>query len=590
MRRKKESKGGLVFVAFLFAMLCIAAGVYFYFFMPNNNVIAAFDEGRLNLVVESQVDTSKSQPKVVDNEILFPFDTVKKYFDSNIYWDDALKKVTVTTDKKVIRMKSDSLDALINNNPVTLKIPVTIEEGVTYIPIEFLSEFYGIEINYLQENNVIMVDFANHIKKFAEPIDSHAVVRKEKTIKAPILRKYDIQNEKPEALKLNIYEEYDKWYKVRTSEGIVGYIEKKYVIVKGMSVNKLPQEPPVDNAWKPEQGKINLVWEMMYSKKPDLAKIPKMEGLDVISPTWFQVSDDKGTLICRADAKYVEWAHKNGYKVWALLSNDFQNPEATKKLLNNTDARDNVIRQLLAFAALYKFDGINIDFENVNKDDRDALTQFVREATPFMKEQGLIVSIDVGVPDGSDNYSLCYDRKALGEVVDYVMVMTYDQHWSTSPKAGSVAQVSWVEKNLQKTLEVVPKEKLLLGLPFYTRLWKEESSQDGKTKVSSQAMTMEAAKKAIKDNNGTTKWDEESGQFYGEYKKDNATYKVWLEDDNSINMKSALAQKYNLAGVASWSRTYETAEVWNVLNKNLKVLDSYQAWVSENKDKKYVFN
>lgn len=590
MRRKRESRVGVVVIAFLLSMGCLAAGVYFYFFMPNNSVVPAFDEGGLHLVVEAQLDTSKYQPKVVENEILFPLETVKKYFDPNIYWDEALKKVTVTTDKKVIRMKTDSLEAIINNKPVTLKIPVTVEDGVTYIPIEFLSEFYSIEVNYLRDKNIIMVDFTNKVKKYAEPLDVQGVVRKERSIRAPILRKFDAAGEKPEDTRLSIYEEYEKWYKVRTAEGIVGYIEKKYVVVKEMSVKKLPQETPVNTAWKPEKGKINLVWEMMYGKRPDLAKIPKMDGLDVLSPTWFQLSNEKGDLINRSDAKYVEWAHQNGYKIWALFSNDFQDIEKTKKFLNNTDARDNVIRQLLTYASLYKLDGINIDFENVYKADKDALTQFVREVTPMLKEQGLVVSIDVGVPDGSDNYSLCYDRKALGQVVDYMMVMTYDQHYASSPKSGSVAQVTWVEQNVKKMLELVPKEKLLLGLPFYTRLWKEETGADGKVKVTSEALTMDAARKAVKDNNGAVKWDEESGQFFGEYKKESTTYKVWLEDENSINLKSSLAQKYNLAGVASWSRTYEVAEVWNVLNRNLKATENYQAWAAENKEKKYVYN
>lgn len=591
MRRERERKsGGWVVWMFLLAMGIVAGGVYFYFLMPNNNVVPAFEEGKLTLVVEGQTDTSKNQPKIVDNEILFPFDVVKKYFDPNIYWDEALKKVTVTTEKKVIRMKTDSLEALINNKPVTLKIPVTVDNGVTYIPMEFLSEFYSIEINYLKDKNVIMVDFTNKVKKIAEPMDAKAVVRKERTVRAPILRKFDPATEKPEDLKFNIYEEYDKWYKVRTVEGIVGYIEKKNVVVKEMTVKKLPQEPAVNTAWKPEKGKINLVWEMMYGKRPDLAKIPKMDGLDVLSPTWFQLENEQGGLINRADAKYVEWAHQNGYKVWALLSNDFQDPAKTKKFLGNTDARDNTIRQLLTYASLYKLDGINIDFENVNKSDRDALTQFVREVTPMLKEQGLVVSMDVGIPDGSDNYSLCYDRKALGQVVDYIMVMTYDQHYAGGQKSGSVAQMTWVEQNLKKTLEQVPKEKLLLGLPFYTRLWKEETGADGKVKLTNEALTMDAARKNIKDNNGTVKWDEESGQFYGEYKKDNITYKVWLEDESSINLKSSLIQKYNLAGAASWSRTFEVAEVWNVLNKNLKTIDSYQTWVAENKEKKYVFN
>ncbi len=541
-------------------------------------------------MVEGELDSSKNQPVIIDDEILFPIDTVRKYFDPNIYWDEELKKVTITTENKVIRLKTDSLEALINNKPVAMKIPVRIEKEITYIPIEFLSELYGIEVNFLKEKNIIIVDFNNRVKQTAEPAGDKAVVRKLPSIRAPILKKFGQPDISAESQSLLVFEMHDKWYKVRTSEGIIGYMEKKHVVIKGMTIAKFPEPEPADEPWKPEDGKINLVWEMMYTKRPDLSKIENMEGLDILSPTWFQLANSQGTLINRADAKYVEWAHENGYKVWALLANDFNDPAMTRKFLNNTDSRDALIRQLLTYASLYKLDGINIDFENIYKEDKNALTQFVRELTPFLKEQGLVVSMDVTVPDGSDNWSLCYDRPALGGIVDYIMLMTYDQHWSSSPKSGSVAQISWVEKNLEKTLELVPANKLLLGLPFYTRLWKEEPGENGKVKVTSQALTMDQARKAVIDNGGSINWDEESGQFYGEYKKDNIIYKVWLEDKNSINLKSSLVQKYDLAGAASWSRTFEQPEIWTVLNTNLKSLKSYQAWADENKDRKYVFN
>ena len=581
----------------LIIILIILAGtgtaIYYTYFLPNDTIVPAFDEGKLNLVVEGELDTSSNGPKIVDGEILLPLGTVKKYIDPNIFWDESLKKVTITTDKKLIRMKTDSLEAMVNNKPMNLKFPVTMDNNVIYIPIAFLSDLYNIEVNYLKDNNVILIDFTTKVKQMAEvikPVSLNAVIRRTQSVRSPILKKFDPASDKPEETALRILETYEKWYKVRAFDGTIGFIEKRYVVIKELIVKKLPKEEPVKDSWKPAAGKINLVWEMMYSKRPDLSKINKIEGLDVISPTWFQVMNDKGQLINRADAKYVEWAHGNGYKVWGLLANDFNDIKMTKRFLNNTDARDNAIREILAYASLYKLDGINLDFENIYKEDKDALTQFVRELTPLLKEQGLVVSMDVTIPDGSDTWSLCYDRKAIGQIVDYVMLMTYDQHYSSSPKAGSVAQIVWVEKNLQKVLEIVPKEKLLLGLPFYTRLWKEEPDKDGKIKVTNQVLGMDAAKKMIKDNNALVRWDEESGQFYAEYKKDNLSYKVWLEDENSINLKSSLAQKYNLAGAAAWRRSDETLEVWNVLNKNLKVTNTYQAWINENKDKKYVYN
>lgn len=581
----------LIFLLLIGIVSGTVYAIYYFNYMPNDSVVAAFETDGLNLVVEGEIVYSKNPPKVIDQEILLPIEVVKKYFDENIYWDDNLKKVTITTKDKLIRMKTNELEAMVNNKPVNLNIPAVEENGEVFIPIEFLSDLYNIDINYLNEQNVIIIDYRNRMIQVAELIDEEAVIRKGCSIKYPIIEKFDFENSEDEENILRIFEEYDKWYKVRANNGAIGYIEKKHVKVKWLTVNSIPpEEQRREEPWKPENGKINLVWEMMYGRRPDLDKIGKIEGLDVISPTWFQLKDDTGDLINRADATYVEWAHKTGYKVWALFSNDFQDIKATSRFLNNTDARDNAIHQLLIYSSLYKLDGINIDFENVYKEDKDALTQFVRELTPLLKEQGLVVSIDVTIPDGSDTWSKCFDRKALGEVVDYVMLMTYDQHWATSPVAGSVAQITWVEKNLVKVINMVPKEKLLLGLPFYTRLWEEEKTDNGKIRVTNpKVLSMESARKMADENNAQVKWDEESGQFYTEFKKDNKNYKIWIEDENSINLKSSLVHKYKLAGTAAWRRSDESPVVWEVLNSNLKIVRNYSEWKDKNAEAIYVY-
>lgn len=582
-----------VIVTFTFLLLVAAiAGAFCYFFLPNNKVVPAFEEDKLNLVVDGEVVESEELPRVVDEEILLPMDVIKKYFDPNIFWDDQLKKVTITTKDRVVRMKTESLDAFVNNKPVTLKIPVTEEkkgeEKIIYVPIEFLSEFYNIEINYIKEKNVIIIDNKKTVKQIAEPIEQDSVIRKGRSTSYPIIRKLDLGGEKPEERQLRVFEEYDKWYKVRTWDGAIGYIEKKFVVVKQMVAERIPGEEQARTAWKPEKGKINLVWDMMYEKRTGGYKEEKIQGLDVISPTWFQVANDKGILINRADAKYVEWAHKNGYKVWALFSNDSSDPAMTHRFLTNTDARDAVIKQLLVFASLYKLDGINIDFENINIEDKGALTQFVREVTPLLKEQGMVVSMDVTPVDGSANWSQCYDRPEIAKVVDYVALMAYDQNW---PNFGPNAQLPWVESSLQKVLKQVPKEKLLLGIPTYTRVWKEETDKSGKVKnTHAMALSIEAAKKAVVDNKGTVKWDEKSGQFYAEYKKDGVLYKTWLENNDSIDMKSALIQKYKLAGAAIWNKNLGDKSAWEALNKNLKEIDNYQEWKLASKDNKYVFD
>lgn len=572
----------ILILAAIAGMAIPTAALYRYYFVPNSSVVPAFAEGTLNLVVEGEHVTMASPPKIIDEEILLPIETVRKYFDPYIWWDEELKVVTITTGNRVIRMRTDNLDALVNNEPIKLNIPAQIDNGVVYIPIDFLSEYYNIEINRVKSNNVIIIDYRNSIREIAEPISSEACVRKGKSIRYPVLKKFNLNTEKQEDNLLRVFETYDGWYKVRTSDGIIGYIESKHVVIKKLLVNELPVRKSYEPEWKPEKGKLNLVWEMTYGKRPEVTKI---EGLDVLSPTFFEVINENGDVLNRCDKVYIDRAHALGYQVWALLQNEFKNPDNTEKLLNSTEARDNLIKQLLAYAALYELDGINIDFENVYMRNKDALTQFVREATPLFKEQGLVVSIDVGVPDGSENYSLCYDREAFAEVVDYIMVMTYDQHWATSPVAGSVAQLTWVEKNIKRMLDLVPREKLLLGLPFYVRVWKEGIDENGIFRVTSPGVvTMQRAYELIQENDAQIEWDSVSGQYYAQYKKDEAVYKIWLEDETSINLKSSLVHKYKLAGTASWSKTFETAEVWNVLYRNLKLHENYQEWVVANSD------
>jgi len=321
----------------------------------------------------------------------------------------------------------------------------------------------------------------------------------------------------------------------------------------------------------------------MYNPTKSYLDRGKEKGIDVLSPTWFQVANSNGDLINRTDPQYVTWAHENGYQVWALVANDFKNIDNTSTILNDGLKREYIIKQILAFASLYNLDGINIDFENIYKSDKGVFTQFMRELTPLLREQGLIVSVDVTIPGGSDTWSKCYDRKALAETVDYVCLMTYDQTWAGSKVAGSTAQLDWVEENLEKTLKEVPADKLLLGIPLYTRLWKETVDGNGKiTASTNNALNMETAAGLIQENAAEPEWDEKSGQYTVTFVKDDITYKMWMENEYSVNQKSSLAHKYNLAGTSAWSHNFANKEVWMVFAENLKDITHFEEWKGRN--------
>lgn len=321
---------------------------------------------------------------------------------------------------------------------------------------------------------------------------------------------------------------------------------------------------PVRGKWHPAN-KINLVWDYVNISSANSDKEPKINGLNVISPTWFSVVTTDGFVLSKADMNYVVDAHSKGYKVWPLISNSFD-CDLTRQLLADEKAQDKVIKQLLVYASLYNLDGINIDFENVYDDDKDKLTQFVGRLASALHQQNMVVSMDVTVPSSSPFWSNCYDRKKLSAAVDYIMVMTYDEHWSRSQKSGPVASLSWVDAGIKKMLTEVPKEKLVMGVPFYTREWEE--GENGRVKAKTLSMAM--VDNLIKEKNLDVLWLEDKGLNYTEYYQDGNRYRIWIEDEKSMGLKMGLIETYHLAGVAGWRKGFERNEIWNVINMSLK--------------------
>ncbi|MGI6622747.1 MAG: glycosyl hydrolase family 18 protein [Acetivibrionales bacterium] len=570
-------------IAGALVLTLIAAGVLAVYLVrtaPNKKVVEPFDIPGTRLVIGGELIKDPHSPYIQNGQVYLPFETIKKHIDEYIWYDEALLKVTVTTRDRVIRMRTGSLDALINEKPMELKFPVAEKNGTIYLPIDFLREFYGISVSYVESNDVVIIDFNNKVYRTAWPLDAKTFVRRGPSIYEPIVKKYIGQGEKGLDIyrtvetSLIVFDESEEWYRVRANDGTLGYVKKDEVDISGAQYSIDKEEETASPILT--EGKINLIWEMTYSKS-NIKLGEETPGIDVISPTWFEIVDKAGTIKNRATPEYVEYAHKNGWQVWALFSNSFSDIEGTSIILNNSDTRQEIIRSILAYAALYKLDGINLDFENMYKTDKDAYTQFVREFYPLAKEQGLFVSVDVSVPDGSDTWSKCYDRKALAESVDYICLMTYDQHWSTSPKAGSTAELIWVEENLQKTLNEVPANKLLLGIPLYTRLWTVDSGEPG-SKPSSVALNVDTAWERAGENEAVVVWNDISGQYQATFEKEGKSYHMWIEDQNSVNMKTSLIHKYNLAGACVWAANFADKNVFNIFERNLKHIKSYEEW------------
>ena len=540
-----------------FALILAALG---FLLISNLTILSPYHTK--SLVIEDKI-FQENDPFILDNEeVLIDFDIIKEEIDPYIFWDKEVEKVTITTKDKTVRLKTNSLEAMINNKPVSIKIPVKVHNNKPYIPIEFMAEFFNIKISKFIDKDIVVIDFLEKERKVAE-------ISKNTSLKSsPSLLSFNYRKLETGDI-VSIYGDKGNWYYVRTKDGAFGFIKKpietKTVVFKEPDV----QREPYDTIWKPEYGKINMVWDHIFKKTPDMKDVEGIKGLDVISPTWFSIIDSEGNIYKKGDINYVNWAHKNGYKVWALIDNSFD-PDITSIILNNTELREKVINQILVYAGLYNLDGINIDFENINIKDRDMLTQFIRELAPIMKEQGLVLSMDITVKSLSENWSLCYDRQELAKAVDYLALMAYDEHWGSSPVSGSVASIGWVEKGIVQLLELgVPPQKILLGIPFYTREWQEKVLEDGRLEVKSKALSMDSVKTRIKENDAKITWQQEIGQNFMSYTKNGYTYKIWIEDEKSIALKSSLVKNYDLAGTAAWRKGFEEPQIWDVLHDTL---------------------
>lgn len=565
--RRRDSRGARSLFFFFIVGVISAFCWYGYMrFIPNSEMVDPGYRSEYPVIIQG---IEAEQGAIIENkEVKLPLSAVQQVLgeDKPIRYEPDSGSIILTTANKVLHLKTDSLTATINQKPYNLTIAAEISNGTVYIPAEPLKELYGLQVEFVQETGIVTLLSAGDAVQLAEAAgEKGAAIRNEPTIRAPYVEKV------PQSATVRIWKEQDGWLLVQSSSGLTGFINKKDV--KLTTINQMPEpvRDPAFIAWKVLGNKINMTWEAVYDRKIDTTQIDPMQGVNVVSPTWFALADDKGTIKGKADSAYVKWAHQQGMQIWALFSNDFE-PDRTTKALATVETRFFMIQQLIAFAEIYGLQGINIDFENVHTSDKANFVQFVRELTPLLHEQGLVVSIDVTPKSNSEMWSLFLDRAALGRIADYMMVMAYDEHWASSPKSGPVASLPWTESSLVRIMneDGVPPSKLILSMPLYTRIWTEKKGADGKIAVTSKTVGMEQVKELISAKKLKPVLDAAAGQHYVEYKEGGALNRIWIEDDVSMKARVALIRKYNLAGAATWQRSFQTASIWETIDKAIK--------------------
>lgn len=312
--------------------------------------------------------------------------------------------------------------------------------------------------------------------------------------------------------------------------------------------------------------KLNLVWHAIYSMKDNDDIYPLLDrtkGVNVVSPTWYQLTDAYGNFNSYAQHEYVDYLHETGRQVWALFS-DFEsvNEEhgfSELELFSVTDNRRALINNMMEQVREYDLDGINIDFEKISAEVGPHYVQFLRELSIQCRKEGVVLSIDNYVPMP---HTAHYDRETQGLVADYVIVMGYDEHWNGG-EAGSVASLDFVRKGIENTMAVVPAKKVINALPYYTRIWDEYYDEDGNYVVSGRAYSMTYSLNWVEEKGFPVNWSEAVGQYVTEGDIDGHHYSVWLEDARSIGEKMKLVKEYGIGGIAGWSLGGEYPEVWD---------------------------
>ena len=563
-RRRRRNQLVPILVAMFLIVLVAIAGIVTGFIKKYTPSDARMDladyyhtnEDEAALILQDTISEAKG--KIVDGEAYLPYSVITKELGGRFYWDKESQRMLYTTTTDTLEIKPEDTAYTIAGQSKQQDYVIVKEIGEEfYIALDFAEQYMPIQGEVYNEPNRIVLSYKwEEINTVSVSKDTE--VRYQGGIKSPIL------SEVKKGDTLVLLEEMENWSRVMTSDGIDGYVEKKNLGKPQNTELSYTGEYKEDYSSLTRDHKINLAWHQVTSEEANAAlgeTIQNMTGVNVISPTWFSITANEGTISSLASADYVNEAHNRGMEVWGLIDN-FNPDVSTLETLSSRSSREHIIQKLLEEAQRVALDGINVDFEALTEEEAPHFIQFVRELSVVCRANNLVLSVDNPVPQ----FTGFYNRKEQGIVADYVIIMGYDEHTTGSEEAGSVASLPFVKEGIEKTLQEVPKEKVINGIPFYTRLWTESNNGT----LSSEVMTMDAASQYIQENGIEVYWEKETAQNYGELLTDNGTQKIWLEDEQSIEEKMKLISQYELAGVASWKLGFERADVWSVISQYLQ--------------------
>ena len=563
MKGQQKKKAAPVLVVLILIVLVGAAGVVSFLinrykpgteYMAGNEYFNLTDENSVALIQNGEL--LEEQAVLIGGEPYAAYTYVESQLNSCFYWDEETKGILLTTSGGVQTLLPG--DAAVAKTPGGQPAVQQESDGTVYISLDVVKEYTDLDYAYYSDpNRVVIRNEWDGVEQATVQSDT-AQVRQKGGIKSLILA--DVQKGDT----LLYLENLDNWCKVMTADGYTGYIQTEDISEPEAIEARTAKKDSYERITRDH--KINLVWHQSTSTESNDAMAEmtaEMTGVNVISPTWFSVTDETGTISSLASADYVKLAHDAGREVWGLIDNFNEAFDETTDLAY-ASVRSRIIEQLLAEAASCGMDGINVDFENLKEAGIPHYLQFLRELTSAAHEQNLVVSVDTPVPQA---YTMYYQRGEQARFVDYMIVMAYDEHFAGSEEAGSVSSLPFVQQAVEEMTRVMPADQVICGIPFYTRVWTEKFGQSA---ITSEVLGMDGAKNYAKENQMTETWDASLGQNVATVETSDARYTIWMEDEQSMEEKLKVIQSADLAGVAEWKLGFERADVWSLISEYIE--------------------
>ena len=513
----------------------------------------------LAVVLEDTVDPRRALMR--EDQLYLNYGMVYENLNRRFFWDEESQMMLFTTPTDLYEIAPDSLSYTIGEEEKRTIAPLVIRaDEELYLRADFVQQFTNV--------NYITGEDSCHVRiEYRWETVTGANTLKETALRVSPDIKADIAEDLPTDARVTVLEEDGKWKRVVSQDGFIGYVRSsKLGEVSETEKSRAFKAPEYTSLQLDE--KVRLVWHAVDN--PDVndyldQDAKSMTGINVISPTWFAMTDNEGHFSSYASKKYVRKAHRMGMQVWALLSN-FSSEVSTYQVVSRASSRRTLEEALVAEILEYDIDGLNIDLEAITQDSAPGYVQLIRELSILCRKNEIILSVDVPVPMSFNEY---YDRAELGTVTDYVIMMGYDEHYYGS-EAGSVASLPFEENGIRESLELIPPEKLVSGIPFYTRVWYSWQEGDGTEGLTSEVISMHKVRDYLESSDVKVTWREEEGQNYVEWTDEGGTLcRIWIEDEQSITLKAELINTYNIAGFGAWVLGDEKDEIWKVLEETV---------------------